>query len=412
VDSTAHLLLLLAALRGRGLGHGTVDGGGCRGPRLSCLHLAYPNRDEEEVRGEVRWATWVCQVLGVEFYSYTVRLARPHGEEEAGGGLTREEYERHTKEIRFRMYRCVLGAAPASAAVVLGHHQDDIDENRLDHLQKGHVLGDVEGMRQWREIHDVPLLRPLLGRRKEDFKALLAAFPTPFLRDSTPSWSVRGATRALLDGLGAERRLRVVEGLSRFGRLAAEVGAELDAAVAAWAAAGARTLELPKAAVGLALDIDALFSLQVGARLAEVAETVEAIRVDWNPAAAEVQPSPVSEIPGDHLPDAPRLLFERGFFAAAEGFLARRRGHYHTSEGVSVNRRAVRHLYENMQDCRRPLFSGGLTQELGYLHVAGPPRRILVLYDASAFPEASFKDMRGAIVAAAKRALPGPGQCL
>lgn len=32
-------------------------------------------------------------------------------------------------------------------------------------------------------------------------------------------------------------------------------------------------------------------------------------------------------------------------------------------EGISVNRRAVRHLYDNIQACGKPQFSGGLTQE-------------------------------------------------
>ncbi len=51
---------------------------------------------------------------------------------------------------------------------------------------KGHVLGDVEGMWSWRWIQKVQLFRPLLQRRKEDFVALLKAFPTPHFRDSTP----------------------------------------------------------------------------------------------------------------------------------------------------------------------------------------------------------------------------------
>ena len=100
---------------------------------------------------------------------YEVCLARPHAENGEEVGVTREEYERWTKEIRFRMYRCLLEDCPGRSAVILGHHQDDVDENRLDHLMKGHVLGDVEGMWAWREIHGVQLFRPLLHRRKVDF---------------------------------------------------------------------------------------------------------------------------------------------------------------------------------------------------------------------------------------------------
>jgi hypothetical protein len=29
------------------------------------------------------------------------------------------------------MYRCLLAEHPGKSAVILGHHQDDVDENRL-----------------------------------------------------------------------------------------------------------------------------------------------------------------------------------------------------------------------------------------------------------------------------------------
>eukprot|EP00438_Fugacium_kawagutii_P010022 Skav212654 [mRNA] locus=scaffold1227:163833:167726:+ [translate_table: standard] len=54
------------------------------------------------------WASWVCSRLGIELFIYDVKLARPHQEatsEGSGGvgcGLSREEYERYTKAIRFR----------------------------------------------------------------------------------------------------------------------------------------------------------------------------------------------------------------------------------------------------------------------------------------------------------------------
>merc|ERR1712061_682760 len=98
-----------------------------------------------------------------------------------------------------------------------------------------------------------------------------------------------------------------------------------------------------------------------------------------------------TKIPEGQLSNVPWLLFERGFFVAADSLLSKRQGHYHTSQGVSVNRRAVRHLYDNMRACTKPFFSGGLTQELGYL-LEGPPTRALVLYDTSAYPGVNFKD--------------------
>ena len=49
------------------------------------------------------WASWLCHHLAVDLFIYDVKLARPHeGDGASGSGLTREEYERFTKAIRFR----------------------------------------------------------------------------------------------------------------------------------------------------------------------------------------------------------------------------------------------------------------------------------------------------------------------
>lgn len=415
VDSTAHLLLLLAAIRSVSTASppeaGRVPGDGCAAAlrcRFSCLMLSYPNRDEAEVHGERQWAAWVCRRLGVNLYGYVVRLVRPHADEprqqEGECSFSREDYERHTKEIRFRMYRCLLeGGKAGPAAVILGHHLDDVDENRLDHLQKGHLLGDVEGMRIWREILGVSLLRPLLRRRKADFQSLLAGFPVPYFRDSTPDWSVRGSTRHVLDALQGEQRTQLLMQLDRFGSLAAEVGTQLADAITQWAAEHVSCLQLRRGASCLVLNLDCLLRLDVALRITEVRELVEAIRLVWNPAAEAARSTAVSQIPENQVADIQYFLFERGFFAAADGLLSRRPGHYHTSEAVSVNRRAVRHLWDNAQASNKPDFGGGLTQELGYVHIAGPPQRALVLYDASSNPGTNFKDMRGTIVSAVRR---------
>ena len=354
VDSTAHLLLL------RALRECCPDA-----PSISCLLLSYPNREADEVEAEKQWASWICHQLGVDLFVYEVRLARPHLDAGDGVfGVTREKYERWTKEIRFRMYRCLLAPHQGRKAVILGHHQDDVDENRLDHLMKGHVLGDVEGMWAWREIHEVQLFRPLLHRRKADFIALLEEFPTPHLRDSTPGWSVRGSTRAALDSLPSETRGRLVFALKDFGSLSREVGQELDMAIELWAQSCTHQLQLPRGATGIALDLKALWALRVGERLAEVKELIATIREIWNPL---VTSNALSVIP-ENFSDIPCLLFEKGFFAAAESLVSKRPGHYHSSHGSSVNRKAVRHLYENIRACLKPHFAGGLTQEWLSLH--------------------------------------------
>ena len=363
VDSTAHLVLLLALKR-----HFQM-------PHISCLMLSYPNRQAEEVEAEQLWAAWVCHYLEVELFIYEVRLARPHADVHGTCGLSREEYERSTKEIRYKMYHALLSDSEKSV-VVLGHHQDDVDENRLDHLMKGHVLGDVEGMWAWRQIHGVQLCRPLIHKRKSDFLDLLHAFPTPFFRDSTPLWSVRGATRAALDSLQPDVRDFLVLRLKSFAEVSLEVGNLLDQAVDTWAEGHVQVLQLPRRACGLALDLDALFSLEVGNRLADVESLLSEIKQLWNPLVPQSRresgedqtegpevSSSISTIP-DNPFDVPALLFERGFFAAARDLVSKRLGHFHSSEISSVNRKAVHHLFANIRNCTKPHFSGGLSQEL------------------------------------------------
>lgn len=415
VDSTAHLILLVAVLRYRLRGNGKLDGDIPRRKiPLSCLLLLYPNRNPEEVLNERQWAKWVCERLGVNLWCFNVDLARPHAGQNCAG-LLREEYERSTKEIRFRMYKFLIqrgGIEFKKSVVVLGHHLDDVDENRLDHLQKGHVLGDVEGMRPFREVHDVNLLRPLLRRRKGDFLDLLQQFPVPFFRDSTPDWSVRGATRAVVDGFPCQTRSELLQLLDQFGKLSAQVGGQLDEAVALWLSTDVQLLSLPKGASAVLLNLENLFSLDVGRKINEIAGLIARLRDIWNPAVkialAQYRALSVGEIPENQLSDSSWLLFEKGFSASVDKFCeskaGARRGHYHTSAGTAVNRKAMRHLYDNLCACRKPSFSGGLTQELGYVQL-NEPHKALVLYDTSAHPGLDFKGLRNNIVDIACKAL-------
>ena len=116
-------------------------------------------------------------------------LPRPHGE--TVGPLSRERYESVTKEIRFRMYRLALDrelrAAPGqrTGVVVIGHHQDDVDENRLTELSKGNLVH-VDGMHSRIEHFDVTVLRPLLQLRKVAMFALADHARLPYMASGRP----------------------------------------------------------------------------------------------------------------------------------------------------------------------------------------------------------------------------------
>jgi len=265
VDSTAHLLILKYL---------KVD--------FCCLYIKHSNRDDQDA--ELQWAKFICAKYEVDLYFYHVKLTRPHNTnatttvtadsleptsvegpstdltsqlKEASKarintmkklpGLTRDEYEMYTKMIRFHMYKqCGLmdrveqkDDDPMDLVIILGHHKDDCDENRLEQLSRGHLLGDLDGMSEIL-LHDEKLLstlhhgdnssvtcqksheshgqkshdarianlfqwRPFLKRRKQDFLDTLEHYKTVYARDSTPAWSVRGRTRNLLDFMCDER---------------------------------------------------------------------------------------------------------------------------------------------------------------------------------------------------------------
>ena len=70
-----------------------------------------------------------------------MRAQRPHGTLKTG--IDRAEYEDSSKRVRFRMYQAaarLAGYAAADPVVVIGHHIDDVDENRLAELGKGNLL--------------------------------------------------------------------------------------------------------------------------------------------------------------------------------------------------------------------------------------------------------------------------------
>ncbi|CAD7965137.1 unnamed protein product [Amoebophrya sp. A120] len=267
---------------------------------FACLYLHYPaNREEDnEVDStadlELEWVKFVCRhVFKVKLYWFSIELKRPHAEEKMEQsdlrpapkcssapspdvellkgkkrerrssceskkpvvfGLSREEYERYTRGIRFHMYRQAWKKLCGDAAhsmtnhasqvdssmtnthhdkmqpvVLLGHHQDDCDENRLENLTRGHYLfpeGSTgpDGMQKVRIVGDVLLYRPFVERRKRDFLNYLQqesvdqdhmylGLPRlrpkcPYLKDSTPAWSVRGVMRKTLDRV---LQLEVVE---------------------------------------------------------------------------------------------------------------------------------------------------------------------------------------------------------
>lgn len=355
VDSTCLLLLLRAA-----------------GINFSCLFLQHDNRDVSD--REAQSVKAICHHLGVPLYMYHIRLTRPHDGEERTLGITREEYERWTKEIRFAMYRHL------AKRVILGHHTDDIDENRLEQLSCGHLLGDLDGMSVERQVGDITLLRPLLHCRKADFRAVLKQFPVPYLKDSTPSWSLRGATRRLLDQKPELQPL-----VAQASRKARDVGAMLDLRLASWAAAGLELNEplkdLPRRAV---MNLDLLAQHVQDVDYDGLTAVVAGIRELYNPVE-----SPLKNIPDPMAKPKGLVAFEKAMAIATQSFTSpASTGHYHTSNKPLINRKAIAHLWGNIMSAKSH-FGGGLTQEVGYFCL----RPKLLVYDTTTTKK-SCQDLR------------------
>ena len=177
VDSMAHLLLLSKIPN--------ID--------LVALNMSYPlNRNESICTKETDWLAVACESLNVEFYQYEVLLKRPHDDDQSG--IDRGRFESVTKQIRFRMYELLK-----ADAVILGHHSDDRDENAIEQLGRGHLIGDLGGIHESVTMHGVLILRPLIERRKNEFYEICEKYNFIFFKDSTPVWSVRGQTRTVLN---------------------------------------------------------------------------------------------------------------------------------------------------------------------------------------------------------------------
>ena len=190
VDSMVHLCLLKRL--------GLVEEG-----RICALHVRHSNRDD--ALQEQRWVEYVCCKLGVPLYVYHIRLVRPHNGLQTG--VSREEYEEFCKEIRYHMYRQAgkLQWGQDEVTVLIGHHLDDVDENRLAELGKG-TLVNINGMQSILDgsgggvMRSTTTIRPLCNcTRKHELLELAKEFKLPYMADSTPEWSRRGWIRKILD---------------------------------------------------------------------------------------------------------------------------------------------------------------------------------------------------------------------
>lgn len=146
-DSTALLLLLLEAL-GRA--------------RLTAVHFHHGLRGAD-ADADAAWCEAFCRQRQIGFR--LVRLNVP-ANRQAGEGT-----EAAARRCRLEAWKRL--AAPGDA-VALGHHADDQLEEFFLRLGRGSNASGLCGLRPWRQVEGVILVRPLLGCRKEELVGYLA----------------------------------------------------------------------------------------------------------------------------------------------------------------------------------------------------------------------------------------------
>jgi tRNA(Ile)-lysidine synthetase-like protein len=189
---------------------------------LMALHLHHPNRYDSD--DEKNWVTMAAQKIGIPLYGFKFDIQRPHGDLDTG--ITRERYEEVTKEIRFKMYDNLInnyGTSFDKQYVVIGHHLDDIDENRLAELGKSNII-DIDGVETMCNYYGVTVYRPLLHLRKESMFSYADEAQIPYMVDSTPKWSRRGWTRRFLDQLEIVTKNNLLTHLNQLGNLSTQLG--------------------------------------------------------------------------------------------------------------------------------------------------------------------------------------------
>lgn len=217
--------------------------------QFAAVHIRHSSR-LEDTKKELEWVQFVCKSLGVKLFYHHVQVARPHAT--TGGsesGISRDEFEDLTRQIRFGMYRKAFdmysNTQGEPACVLIGHHLDDVDENRIAELGKGNLIN-IDGMAEddgedgssKGKGPNVVVLRPLCRRiRKSSLRIFAQTNLIPHMHNSTPKWSKRGWIRDVLDDSKLDREW-ILDQLDVIGNLSRSIDDMLELKVNEWVACG------------------------------------------------------------------------------------------------------------------------------------------------------------------------------
>jgi tRNA(Ile)-lysidine synthetase-like protein len=150
---------------------------------IEAVHIVYGNRVESA--DECRFISAYCRTLGVKLHVYTIEWLRRTT-------VSREFYEKMTREIRFAVYRCI---SSPDRHILLGHIRDDCIENIWTNLARCQHLDNLKKMEMSEIQMGVSLYRPFLNVDKSVIIDTAHRSGIPYFKNTTPEWSNRGKFR-------------------------------------------------------------------------------------------------------------------------------------------------------------------------------------------------------------------------
>ena len=155
------------------------------GYSVVALHINYNNRPETKSE-QIFLEKW-CHYNDIRLYIKEIRdLTRSNSK--------RSDYEAITKQIRFTFYKSILEDEDLEF-ILLAHHRDDIVENVFANVCRARYILNLAVIKETSEIEGVTICRPLIDYYKDDILKFAATHGTPYFKDTTPDWSVRGKYR-------------------------------------------------------------------------------------------------------------------------------------------------------------------------------------------------------------------------
>lgn len=161
-----------------------------RNIKIFPIHINYNNKNI--CNDELNFVKYYCHINNNKLIYRTIFEINRN--QCSNSNTLRTIYEDITKKIRFDMYEYGLRYSE-NVYVLLGHNKDDCFENIITNIASRKNYDNLTGMKTFTKIDDLILWRPMINIYKKKIIDFAYEYNIPFLKDSTPKWSMRGKIR-------------------------------------------------------------------------------------------------------------------------------------------------------------------------------------------------------------------------